>query len=255
MVSDHGPAAGVHRVSLPAPPVDFGSGIGAAVAAAVYTRVGRVHVANLLTTASAQRAYVSLASEVPWQLHVNDGERVYDLTAEQFAALPEASRDSMQEAIYAKAARGFQYLYENYPLSDIYAQQTQNDLYLMRIHEFLNSPRFLQYARQLTRIATIALVDAQATRYGTGHFLTCHDDQVTGKHRVAAYVLSLTPDWHADWGGILNFIDTDGHIAEGFVPRFNALNVFRVPQKHSVSCVAPFAPAGRFSITGWFREA
>ena len=70
----------------------------------------------------------------------------------------------------------------------------------------------------------------------------------------AAYVLNFTPRWSPDWGGILNFIDRDGHVAEGYTPAFNALNVFRVPQLHSVSCVSPYAQAGRYSITGWLRE-
>jgi hypothetical protein len=31
------------------------------------------------------------------------------------------------------------------------------------------------------------------------------------------------------------------------MPTFNALNVFRVPQLHSVSCGVPYAQAGRYS--------
>jgi SM-20-related protein len=67
--------------------------------------------------------------------------------------------------------------------------------------------------------------------------------------------LNLTHQWRADWGGILNFLDADGHVAEGYVPAFNALNLFRVPQRHNVSYVAPFAMNGRYSITGWLRAA
>ncbi|HEX5536856.1 MAG TPA: 2OG-Fe(II) oxygenase family protein [Sphingobium sp.] len=37
------------------------------------------------------------------------------------------------------------------------------------------------------------------------------------------------------------------------MPRFNALSLFRVPQRHHVGCVAPFAPKPRISITGWLR--
>ena len=35
------------------------------------------------------------------------------------------------------------------------------------------------------------------------------------------------------------------------MPRFNALNVFAVPQPHSVSIVSPFAVGARYSVTGW----
>lgn len=243
-------------MSVSDPPVEFGPGVRAADAARVYARLGRVHVADVLSEASARRACESLTTEVEWQLHFNDGERVYDLSAAQVAALPEANRTALLEAIHRKAQTGFQYLFDNCPLSDLHALRQHTGWYAMRIFEFLNSTRFLDYARKLTGVRSIALADAQATRYRSGHFLTCHDDQVGGRNRVAAYVLNLTPAWRADLGGILNFIARDGHVAEGYVPCFNALNVFRVPQKHAVSCVAPFAPAsGRLSISGWLREA
>ena len=125
----------------------------------------------------------------------------------------------------------------------------------MQLIEFLNSSAFIGSDRRLTGDSSIALVDANATLYEPGHFLTRHDDAVDGKNRVAAYVLNLTPVWSADWGGILNFHAGDGHVIEGYVPTFNALNVFRVPQMHGVSYVTPFAVAGRFSVSGWFRRA
>jgi Rps23 Pro-64 3,4-dihydroxylase Tpa1-like proline 4-hydroxylase len=53
---------------------------------------------------------------------------------------------------------------------------------------------------------------------------------------------------------VLNFYDARGHIEEGFVPTFNALNLFRVPAWHSVSQVAIFGGL-RYSVTGWFHAA
>ena len=66
-------------------------------------------------------------------------------------------------------------------------------------------------------------------------------------------MLNLTPAWRAEWGGVLEFLDADGHVAEGYVPSFNALNLFAVPQLHHVSHIAPFARGPRLSITGWLR--
>src|SRR5690606_1917921 len=95
--------------------------------------------------------------------------------------------------------------------------------------------------RALTGLHDIAFADSQATRFSPGHFLTSHDDDVEGKQRRAAYVLSMTPQWRTDWGGILQFIDAEGHVSAGIMPKFNALNVFKVPQTHSVSFVTPSA--------------
>ena len=50
------------------------------------------------------------------------------------------------------------------------------------------------------------------------------------------------------------FHAADGHVAEAYTPGFNSLNIFRVPQAHSVSQVASFVTAERLSITGWLRH-
>jgi Rps23 Pro-64 3,4-dihydroxylase Tpa1-like proline 4-hydroxylase len=194
-----------------------------------------------------------MLDEVPWQLHFNDAGRVYDLAPEQLQALPATHQALLQQRLHANAATSFQYVFDNFPLYDAYRSAQQHHLYLMRVFEFLDSPRFLAFARQLTGEPGIALVDAQATRYRPGHFLTQHDDAIEGPQRIAAYVLNLTPRWRADWGGLLLFLDHDGHVAEGYTPVFNALNVFKVPQPHAVSCVAPFAGGERYSISGWLR--
>jgi SM-20-related protein len=111
----------------------------------------------------------------------------------------------------------------------------------------------VDFLRVVTGKKGIDFADAQATAYGPGHFLTAHDDEVAGKQRHAAYVFNLTPVWRVDWGGLLLFHGADGHVSRGFTPSFNALNIFAVPQPHSVSMVAPFAANRRYSVTGWLR--
>ncbi|HEY0053572.1 MAG TPA: 2OG-Fe(II) oxygenase family protein, partial [Caulobacteraceae bacterium] len=96
--------------------------------------------------------------------------------------------------------------------------------------------------------------DVMATRYLPGHFLTAHDDHADGQDRLFAYVLNLTGRWRADWGGMLLFLDEEDHVAEGYMPAFNSLNIFRVPQRHAVALVAPYADGPRLAITGWIRS-
>ena len=50
------------------------------------------------------------------------------------------------------------------------------------------------------------------------------------------------------------FHDAAGDVECGLTPRFNALNIFAVPQLHSVSMVNRAAPYRRYSITGWLRS-
>jgi Rps23 Pro-64 3,4-dihydroxylase Tpa1-like proline 4-hydroxylase len=97
--------------------------------------------------------------------------------------------------------------------------------------------------------------DAQATAYTPGDFLSLHTDSHVAEGWRVAYVLNFAPpDWKPDWGGYLNFFDADGDVVAGWRPRFNALNLLKVPQPHNVSYVPPFAPAERIAITGWFRD-
>jgi Rps23 Pro-64 3,4-dihydroxylase Tpa1-like proline 4-hydroxylase len=222
------------------------------VIAEVFKAQGRVHIPDVLTPASADTLFAQLSTRTPWQLSLNVGQRHVDIAHQQLMLMPPEQRETMTKKMLEQSQRGFQYVFENYPLYDLYAAGERAQP-LMALHEFLNSEGFLQFAREITGLPKIAFADSQATRYLPGHFLTEHDDDVAGKQRLAAYVLGFTPDWRADWGGILQFIDRDGHIAEGYAPKFNVLNLFRVPQKHSVSYVTPAAVHARYSVTGWLR--
>ena len=46
----------------------------------------------------------------------------------------------------------------------------------------------------------------------------------------------------------------EGNTEIALAPSYNALNIFRIPMRHSVSFVTPFANAQRFSIVGFLRS-
>ena len=107
----------------------------------------------------------------------------------------------------------------------------------------------------MTGKTEIVGADGYLTHYAPGHFLSLHSDEGSQWRRVVAYVLNLTfTEWQPDFGGYLTFYDDRGDVEAAFKPRFNSLNVFAVPQLHSVTKVAPFAPIGRAAISGWARE-
>lgn len=222
------------------------------VIAEVFKTQGRVHIPEILAPESAAALFTELSTRTPWQLSLNVGERHVDIAYQQLMLMPPEQRETMTRRMLEQSQHGFQYVFENFPLYDLYAAGERAHP-LLAVHEFLNSEEFLDFARDVTGLRQITFADSQATRYLPGHFLTEHDDNVAGKQRLAAYVFGFTPQWRADWGGILQFIDRDGHVAEGYVPKFNVLNLFRVPQKHSVSYVTPAAVQARYSITGWLR--
>jgi len=215
---------------------------------------GRVQVPGLLLEPAARRLQACLEREIPWQTVFRHKDRHVDLHRVQVDSLDTMRRNVLSDAVYAQARFDFTYLYNNYPIADAHAAGLNQGLYVNRLYEFLNGPDFLDFARRLTGLGEIDRVDAQATLYRAGHFLTLHSDRNDGEQRLAAYVLNLTPGWNADWGGLLLFHGQDGGVEAGFTPAFNVLTVFRVPTPHAVSFVVPHCPAGRYSITGWLRR-
>ena len=91
------------------------------------------------------------------------------------------------------------------------------------IVKFLNSEPTLNYFREILDAPEINFLDAQITRFKAGHFLNCHNDDVNGKNRVAAFVINLTKDWSVDWGGALHILSNNSEIEKSFSPSFNEI--------------------------------
>lgn len=211
---------------------------------------GRLRIPEFLSPASAASLYDALRTSDAWREVINSGAKVFELDRATRAGFPQDQRAALDGAVKAQAATGFQFRYETIRVRD-----DGTPCPVPALDDFatwLNTPASLGWFRAATGLPAIDLVDAQATSYGAGHFLTEHDDNVAGKNRVAAYVLSLAPEWRPEWGGTLCFPDDSGRI-EGLLPAFNTLMLFRVPQRHFVSEVASYAPTARISITGWLR--
>ena len=195
----------------------------------------------------------ALEKSTRWNIVTDNNGRHLDLDAKGMAALPAPDKTRFYNAVHEQARWNFQYLFGNFPIYDSYHGGKLEKGVIYNLFEFLNGPIFLGFMRKVIDDRKIKFADAQATKYEAGHFLTEHDDGIGGKRRRCAYVLNFTREWRTDWGGLLQFHNADGHVDEAFMPRFNALNILKVPQKHSVSVVAPFAGAARYSITGWLR--
>lgn len=220
---------------------------------AAYRAQGHARVEPVLHDAGARALAASLDESAPWVRVLNQADKVWDLGREALAELGPQRQAALVEAVHAQARDGFQFLYDSLRVSEDAAERSARGLPVDALLEALNTQPWLDAFRTLTGVPDIRMVDGQATRYLPGHFLTAHDDNVAGKNRVAAYILSLTPDWRTEWGGLLQFHDASGDVAHALRPRFNALHLLRVPQVHSVSYVAPFAGRARLSITGWLR--
>lgn len=228
--------------------------------AAEFARDRRIQVRDVLTEESAQTLRDLLARGTRWGLAARapdvEGGTAAFVSAEDMATTAGRARAQALAtgAAHAVARGEYGYMYGCYPTLEAYLgkwdEGSPHDLLL----EHLNTPEFIDFAREVTGFGDLKKADAQATFYAGQHFLPLHTDSHVEANWRVAYVLNLaTDDWRPDWGGYLVFYDDNGDIVRGYRPRFNALNMFAVPQAHAVTFVPPFAPAGRFAVTGWLR--
>jgi SM-20-related protein len=209
----------------------------------------RMRIRNWLSEALARELREELLGQLPWEwVFLRKGETQSVLQA-QIRTLARAQIANIWAEIHRDAADGFRKY-------SIVEALRRGELHYPSLNMFIQSianGSTLETVKQLSGIADIQRVDAQATRYDPGDFLTEHTDDNDAKFtRRIAYVLNLSPNWRAEWGGLLLFHDEKGHVVETFVPEFNTLNLFSVPQAHSVSMVTPFAREKRLALTGWF---
>lgn len=228
-------------------------GLDAAALRQAYAATGRVRIQPFLDDAAAAALHAMLRSREDWLQVVNSGGKVFELSRATRAAMPGPQAAALDQAVVAGAREGFQHRYESIRLPDGDAPVISGEDELAGWTRWLSSGPALALLQSVAA-APVAFADAQATAYSPGDFLTAHDDAVAGKGRLAAYVLGLTPVWRAEWGGLLLFHGAAGEVS-GVVPGYNSLDLFAVPQVHSVSAVTASAAWRRYAVTGWLRRA
>lgn len=222
----------------------------------VFQRFGRLHIPGVLTEKAASAAARTLGGALDWRrsVHVDVGQD-YDVPVSELEALTPEARADVERQLQAAAQDELRYVFDTVRITNELRAAREVAPELAEIAAFVNGRAFLDFVRAVTGDERPAFCDAMATRYLPGHYLTTHGDEHPEQKRLYAYVLNLTRAWRTDWGGLLLFLDEDDHVAEGYAPAWNALNLFRVPQRHSVSLVSPLARHPRLSITGWVHAA
>ena len=215
---------------------------------------GRVQIPGFLQEPSALRLHQCLREEVPWET-AQRSDAVLPDGQDRSPPPGSAEDEAALAATCLRAREGFEFYFDRYRMIDARRDGTDPQLVLHAVVDFLNSPQFLDFARQLTGDPAIRMVSAIGVRYRAGHFLRAHNDLANDENRAFAYVINLSRQWSPDWGGLLHFLDPEQRrVVDTFTPLWNSLSLFRVPQPHVVSLVAPWAGSARYSITGWFRR-
>lgn len=227
-------------------------------AAADFAARGRVQIRDVLTADSAAEIRGYLMERMRWGMAIGHGTGKPQSFRNAELGTPEGAQRvnaAAGAAHTASAAGEYGFRFAHYPIVDALNQRWEPGGVAELLLEHLNAEAFLDLAREVTGIPELVRADAQATLFAANHYLGRHIDSHVADGWRVAYVLNLAvDDWHPDWGGYLLFLDEDGDITAGYRPRFNALNLFAVPQSHSVSYVPPFAPKGRLALTGWLSD-
>jgi SM-20-related protein len=224
-----------------------------AALAAEYRAHGRLRIADLLAEDGLADFWHYLSDRDDWWHLINTPDGVLELDPVAREEMPTERRVALEEIVNQGARTGFQYRYEGLRVPACASDGADNPL--AAFSRLMASEEMIAFLCAVTGFAGLAFTDGHATAYGPGDFLTGHDDDVAGKDRIAAYVFGMTPRWRPEWGGLLLFHGPDEASVTGHVPRFNTLDLFAVPQRHSVSMVTAAAPLRRFAVTGWLRTA
>ena len=221
--------------------------------AAAYARDGMVQVPALLDEASAEWLALALEHDTAWSLALPTAKGGELISPQEMAALGRDELNARVQAALRKGRDGFSFVYLAYPVIKAFLTGQDQGHATHVLIQFFNDTPFIEFAKAVTGETALTKIDAQATWFRPGDFLTLHDDTDQGQRR-AAYTLGLSRDWRSDWGGQLMFHDANGDIERGLKPGFNVWTVFKTPRMHSVAPVAGYAGGKRRSITGWLRD-
>ena len=218
---------------------------------AVFQRDGVVQIPVFLDPVDAE-GIAGIMAGLTWNVVAPDEtSETLVISPQVIQKFGEAQVRQFLQGALKRASRGFSFIHLSYALQDEYARDPTAPIH--RATEFLQSRAFLDFGQAVIGGDRVDGVRIQASNYRPGDFLTLHDDTGVGE-RLAAYTLGLTRQWRPDWGGQLLFHDDAGDVERGFAPAFNVLTLFKVPRRHSVAPVAPYAGAPRLTVTGWLRN-
>lgn len=219
-----------------------------AAARADFLHDGHVRIERFLA-GGAPEFFQHLSDKEDWIQLVNHESGVHEVAWTDWIAKGSKLRAKIEPVMFERACDGFQYSYSALRIPN--SGEDYVDPWLGELARFMHSPAITDLLGAATGTAMPRFTDGQVTAYGSGDFLTGHDDDLAGSSRNAAFVLGLTPQWRTEWGGLLLFHEPGQVGLSGIIPQFNTLNLFKVPKYHSVTMVTPAAPRRRFAVTGW----
>jgi len=210
----------------------------------------RLQINNVWDLDIATSIYKSLSKDIKYKHAYALKGQNFELTEQDIRGLSQSKLQQFTNSIQKEASQGIGFLYGRQLIKSDDIEQPE---VIKSVKTFLNSDFVIQKVRDISGHFDINMASVKATRYMPGNFLTRHNDINADENRKLAYVLGFTPEWHPDWGGLLQFYEKNGTPRDAWSPVFNSMAIFDVNHIHSVTYIAPFALAPRYAIAGFFR--
>jgi Rps23 Pro-64 3,4-dihydroxylase Tpa1-like proline 4-hydroxylase len=232
------------------------SSLDPAVHARILQEEGLVKIPSFLPAATAERLHRHLQQDVAWDLAYSERGQGRLIKAAQLAGMTSAQIRQAVDSAFREDEGRFRFIYNTMRVVESWQQREFAQHPLYGFAEAVHQPDYLRFLRALTGHDDIQRLSVMAARYLPGHFLTPHDDDDAQEGRAVTWILNLTRDWRAEWGGLLHLLDANGEqVTHSFVPAINTLILFKPPRWHFVSQVANFARQPRYTLTGWMLRS
>lgn len=217
-----------------------------------YLLDNRIRVHEILPERVCENLHSLARNKTPYYLAYSEDSQPAIMKSNVFDSLTREKRHEFWARRYEQASRGVGYVYKGFTPKNAILGADVTLKPLIEFAEYWNSEALINEIKNLTGLNDITHSDTQFTCLLPGHFLTRHRDTDTSGKRRLAYVISLSKNWHPDWGGLLQFYEDDGTPRDTWAPVFNTLSLFDIDHIHSVTHVTPYALEPRLSIVGWF---
>jgi SM-20-related protein len=215
-----------------------------------YRDFNWARVDDIWSATFAEKVIQNIVRNIAFVNHfIVDGEQM-QLTDEQLKNLDREKQQALFQRIHLQASQGQGHLYakrecdNNSPQIDVGA--------LKDTITWLGAEPTLDMISDITGKKPLTDSSCTITRFSQGQFLTTNTFTKLEEKSKIGFILDLTPDWKADWGGLLQLHAEDGEPAIAFTPKFNNLILFDASRPFSISYLAPYIKYYKYSLMGWF---
>jgi SM-20-related protein len=219
-----------------------------------------IGIPHFVNGEAARALYRELRACDAWGLRICDGERMMGLSPEAYGRASAKERAAFTARAYAAAQSGFAFMREElWPANERavgpltrYVGETAEAHTLTTFLSFLRGAVFSTFVSAVFGVRSVMLLRLTVECYRPGHFFAFTKGAPPDAR--FGFCFDLTPTWISEWGGLLEFCNSCGGLAQTYVPRFNWITLYALSEPRGISLVAPFARGARYSVVGQLAD-